>query len=111
MPGGESLGSKDAAYQAASTCNYSWEQCLSYVNTKAFQGQRFIAMSGNFKLRGKTLGFITKEHDEAMVQPGRVSEWKAVPLGFGRTQIELIPMVFADTGQYLAGQSAIGRGL
>ena len=107
---GEALGSKDAAYQAASTCNYSYEQCLSYVNTKAFQGQRFIAMSGNFKLRSKTLGFISKSTTKQWSSQDGSANGKAVPLGFGRTQIELIPMVFADTGQYLAGQSAIGEG-
>jgi hypothetical protein len=107
---GESLGSKDAAYQAASTCNYSWEQCLSYVNTKAFQGQRFIAMSGNFKLRSKTLGFISKSTTKQWSSQDGSANGKPVPLGFGRTQIELIPMVFADTGQYLAGQYGIGEG-
>lgn len=35
---------------------------------------------------------------------------KYVPLGLGRTQIELIPVLSADTGQYLYGHWIIGEG-
>jgi len=47
---GEALGSKSAAYQAASTCNKSYQQCSEYSNTEAFQGFRFNAISDNFKV-------------------------------------------------------------
>lgn len=107
---GELLASKDAAYQAASTCNKSHEQCSTYANTEAFQGQRYRAMVGNFKLKTKALGFLPKKSTKQWSSQDGGIFGKPVPLGGGRTQLELLPLVYADTGQYVAGQMAVGEG-
>ena len=107
---GEALGSKSAAYQAAGTCNLSFGQCTTYVNTPAFQGQLYRAMTGNFKVKKKVLGIISKKATKQWSSNNDGAFGKAIPLGVGRTQLELIPMVWADTGQYVAGQAAIGEG-
>jgi hypothetical protein len=119
--GGQSLGSKSSAYQAATTCNKSWRQCdTDYSNGPAFQGIRFTAVTGNFKVSqrrggagGALLGLlglgnkrVTKQYSS---QEGS-AHGQAVPLGLGRTQVELLPIVYADTGQYLAGQWMVGEG-
>lgn len=117
---GEAEGAKSAAYQAATTCNKSFGQCLGYLNTDAFQGWRFNSKSGNFKVSarrggagGAVLGLVglgNKRVTKQWSSQDNVPYGKPVPLGFGRTQIDLIPTQSADTGQYLAGQWIVGEG-
>lgn len=117
---GELLTSKSAAYQAATTCNKSFGQCTTYLNTDAFQGIRFNAVKGKFRVserRGGAGGAIaglvglgnhkvTKNYSSQDDSP----YGKSVPLGLGRTQIEFVPIVHADTGEFLAGEWIIGEG-
>ena len=117
---GESLGSKSAAYQAATVCNKSHAQCTQYENTEAFQGIRFNGKQGNFKVStrrggagGALLGLLglgNKRVKKQWSAQDDVPYGKPVPFGFGRTQIELTAIVSADTGQYLAGQWIVGEG-
>src|SRR5262249_23099870 len=116
----EALSAKSAAYQAATVCNKSFAQCTQYVNTNAFQGFRFNGKSGNFKVTARRGGAggailslfglgnhrITKQWTSQEDTP----YGKPVPFGFGRTQIALIGIQHADTGQYLAGQWVVGEG-
>lgn len=118
---GQALGSKSAAYQAATTCNKSWRQCQDdYANGKAFKAARFNGISGNFRVSqrrggagGALLGLIglgnkrvTKQYSSQDSTP----YGQAIVLGLGRTQLELQLMKSADTGEYLAGQWDIGEG-
>lgn len=117
---GESLGSKSAAYQAATACNKSYSQCLAYLNTDAHQGLRFNGKQGNFKVSqrrggagGALLSLIGLGNHRVKKQWSAQDDapyGKPVPFGFGRTQIELTAVVSADTGQYLAGQWIVGEG-
>lgn len=117
---GEALGAKSAAYQAATLCNKSFAQCTQYVNTNAFQGFRFNAKSGNFKVTARRggaggaflslIGLGNKRVTKQWTSQDDTPYGKPIPFGFGRTQIALIGTKFADTGQYLAGQSVVGEG-
>src|SRR5262245_4587093 len=116
----EALGSKSAAYQAATLCNKSFGQCTEYANTNAFQGFRFNGRSGNCKVtarRGGAGGAIlslfglgNKRVTKQWTSQEDTPYGKPVPFGFGRTQIELIGIQHADTGQYLAAQYVVGEG-
>lgn len=117
---GQALSAKTSTYQAATKCNFSIQQCEAYGNRKAYQGTTYTAVSGNFKVSARRGGAggallsliglgnkrVTKQYSsqdsEAIGKP-----W---PFGLGRTQIELTPLVYADTGQYLAGQWGAGEG-
>lgn len=117
---GVPLGSHTATYQAADSCNKSWQQCNLYGNTLAFQGVRFTAVSGNFKVssaRGgaggavlSLLGLGNKRVTRQYSSQEGSGIGQAVTLGLGRTNVELIPLQYADTGQYLAGQWQVGEG-
>lgn len=117
---GEALGAKSAAYQAATLCNKSFGQCTQYVNTNAFQGFRFNAQTGNFKVTarrggagGALLGLIglgNKRVTKQWTSQDGTPYGKPIPFGFGRTQIALIGTQYADTGQYLAGWWVVGEG-
>lgn len=117
---GEAVGTKSAAYQAATTCNKSYQQCASYENTDAFQGFRFNSISDNFKVSARRggaggaflglLGLGNKRVTKQWTSQDATPYGRSVPLGLGRTQIDLINVQTADTGQYLAGQAVIGEG-
>ena len=117
---GQALGSKSAAYQAATTCNKSWGACVGYENQKAFQGFRYNSVSGNFKVSqrrggagGAFLGLIglgNKKVTKQWTSQEDTPHGRPVPLGLGRTQIDLIPVLSADTGQYLYGHWIAGEG-
>lgn len=118
--GGQLLAEKSATYQGATVCNKSQQQCAEYGNSKAFQGEPFQAVSGNFKVsraRGgaggaflSLLGLGNKRVTAQYSSQQGGSYGRYWPLGLGRTQIELVPLLYADTGQYLAGQWGIGEG-
>jgi phage-related protein len=117
---GQLLGSKSATYQAATVCNKSNRQCDQYGNLPAFQGHYFNGVTGNFKVSqrrggagGAALSLIglgnkrvTKQYSSQDDTP-RGKPW---PMGLGRTQIELVLLQSADTGEYLAGQWSPGEG-
>lgn len=117
---GQSLGGKSAAYQAASACNKTWSQCTTYANTKAFQGFRFNSVAGNFKVskqRGgaggallSLLGIGNKRVTKQWSSQDDTPFGQSIPMGAGRTQIELTPVLSADTGEYLYGHWIVGEG-
>jgi hypothetical protein len=117
---GETLGSKSAAYQAATTCNKSYQQCKTYSNEEAFQGVRFNAITGNFKVSARRggaggallslLGLGNKRVTRQYSSQDATPYSQSVTLGLGRTNVELTPVKYADTGQYLAGQWVVGEG-
>lgn len=117
---GQLEADKSAAYQAATVCNKSWRQCKQYENQKAFQGVRFTPVTGNFKVsqrRGgaggaflSLLGLGNKRVTKQYSSQDATSQGQAVTLGLGRTQVELTPIVYADTGEYLALQAYAGEG-
>lgn len=117
---GQSLGSKSATYQAATICNKSYQQCKTYQNEKAFQGERFNAITGNFKVSARRggaggavlslLGLGNKRVTRQYSSQDATPYGQAVTLGLGRTNVELKAVKYADTGQYLAGQWIIGEG-
>lgn len=117
---GQALSSKSATYQAAAECNKTDRQCDQYGNLPAFQGQRFVAITGNFKVsqqRGgaggaflSLLGLGNKRVTKQYSSQDGASSDQVVTLGLGRTQVEAQALVYADTGQYLAGQWQWGEG-
>jgi len=118
---GQLLTAKSAAYQAATVCNKSWRQCnQDYDNGSAFQGVRFNAVTGNFKVsqrRGgaggallSLIGLGNKRVTKQYSSQDSAPYGTAVTLGLGRTQTELTGIVYADTGQYLAAQYYAGEG-
>lgn len=117
---GELLASKSAEYQAATTCNLTHAQCSEYSNLDAIQAQRFNGKNGNFQVSqrrggagGSLLGLIGLGNRRVTKQWSSQDDmpWgKPIPFGFGRTQIELIAIQHADTGEYLAGQWVVGEG-
>lgn len=118
--GGQALASKSATYQAATACNKSEAQCREYSNYPAFQGTRFNTVTGTFKVsqrRGgaggaflSLVGLGNKRVKRQYSSQDSTPYGKAVPMGMGRTQIELLPIRYADTGEYLAGQWIVGAG-
>lgn len=102
--------SKTQTYQNAATCNKSWQQCTEYGNTSSFQGFRFNNVSGSFVLRERSsLGLPTKSTKQWSSQENTPIN-EHVPMGLGRTQIELTSVASADTGQFLYGHWVAGEG-
>lgn len=119
---GQMLGQKNQTYQSAMSCNKTWAQCSQYGNTPAFQGFRFNQISTNFKkpkinwslfLLGPligTLGILRRRAHKNWSSQDETPYGKPVPIGAGRTQIELQPVNAADTGEYLYGHWIVGEG-
>lgn len=118
--GGEALGSKSAAYQAAATCDKSWDQCKSYSNEEKFQGVRILSAQGTFKFktnRGGAGGALL-----SLLGLGRkkiTKQWttqddgflgQSIPMVLGRAQMKGIPIAHADTGTFIAWVVAWCRG-
>lgn len=118
--GGQLLSAKSAAYQAATTCNKSYEQCVQYLNWEFFQGFRFNAIQGTFKVSerrggagGAVLGLVGLGNHKVTKQYSSQDDsaaGRAIPFGLGRTQVEFVPTEHADTGEFLAGRYLIGEG-
>jgi hypothetical protein len=107
---GGNPGSKTQTYQNAATCNKSWQQCTEYGNTASFQGFRYNNVSGSFVLRERSsLGLPTKSTKQWSSQENTPIN-EHVPMGLGRTQIELTSVASADTGQFLYGHWVAGEG-
>jgi hypothetical protein len=119
-PGGDCLGNelfseKSAAYKQAfeefstAGCNKLFSTCTILDNTKFFQGQRVVAVSGQFSYITveevvKRVLFWTKRKK---IQTVKTDNWSSVnqsegseviPLAFGRCQIQGHPFTWADEG-------------
>lgn len=111
---GQTLTEKTATYQEASVCNKSWSQCFEYGNHKAFQGFRYRAVIGSFKVNSRPSGmmamFGSRRATKQWSSSDNIPIGQSVPMGLGRTQIDLTPILYADTGEYLYGHFIAGEG-
>jgi len=111
---GQTLAQKPQAYKEASTCNKSWSQCVGYGNQKAFQGFRYKAVIGSFKVNTRPAGmgaiFGSRRATKQWTSTDNFPIGQSIPLGLGRTQIDLQPVLYADTGEYLYGHFVAGEG-
>lgn len=108
--GGQAITAKTQRYQNAQTCDKSWQQCRTYGNSIFFQGFRTNNVTGSFVLRDKSsLGLPTKSTKQWSSQDATPIN-EHVPMGLGRTQIELTPIASADTGQFVYGHWVAGEG-
>lgn len=113
--GHETLAEKSPAYREAaavygsSGCNKLFSTCTLFQNTEFFQGQRVVAVSGQFSYVTveevvKRVLFWTKRKK---IRTVKTDNWSSVnqsegsediPLAFGRCQIQGHPITWADTG-------------
>lgn len=111
---GQAITEKTQKYQEAGSCNKSWSQCFEYGNVKAFQGFRYKAVVGSFKVNSRSTGvskvFGSRRATKQWTSTDNVPIGESVPVGMGRTQIDLTPVLYADTGQYLYGHFIAGEG-
>jgi hypothetical protein len=111
---GQTLAQKPQAYKEALTCNKSWSQCVGYGNQKAFQGFRYKAVIGSFKVNTRSSGmgalFGSRRATKQWTSTDNFPIGQSIPLGLGRTQIDLQPVLYADTGEYLYGHFVAGEG-
>ena len=111
---GQTLTEKTATYQEASVCNKSWSQCFEYGNHKAFQGFRYRAVIGSFKVNSRPSGMMamlgSRRATKQWSSSDNIPIGQSVPMGLGRTQIDLTPILYADTGEYLYGHFIAGEG-
>jgi len=108
--GGQTTIQKTPAYNAAATCDKSWQQCVGYGNTDFFQGFRSTNVTGSFVLREQSSFGIPSKATKQWSSQDQTPINNAVPIGLGRTQLELTPIASADTGQYLYGHWVAGEG-
>jgi hypothetical protein len=108
--GGQAITAKTQRYQNAQTCDKSWQQCRTYGNSIFFQGFRTTNVTGSFVLRDRSsVGIPTKSTKQWSSQDATPIN-EHVPMGLGRTQIELTPIASADTGQFVYGHWVAGEG-
>ena len=111
---GQDIADKAMRYKEASTCNKSFSQCVEYGNNQAFQGFRYKAMIGSFKVNSRSTGmtalFGSRRATKQWTSTDNVPVGQSIPFGLGRTQIDLIPVLYADTGEYLYGHFLAGEG-
>jgi hypothetical protein len=111
---GQTLAQKGQTYNQAATCNKSFSQCVEYGNEKAFQGFRYRAVIGSFRVNSRSTGigavFGSRRATKQWTSTDNVPIGQSVPLGLGRTQIDLTPVLYADTGEYLYGHFVAGEG-
>lgn len=114
--GNQTLEEKSTAYKQAvakfgsAGCNKLFTTCSVFANTNYFQGQRVVAVSGQFSYITieevvKRVLFWTKRKK---IRKVKTDSWSSVnqsegdetiPVAFGRCQIEGHPIVWADTGE------------
>jgi len=111
---GQTLAQKGQTYNQASACNKSFSQCVEYGNEKAFQGFRYRAIIGSYRVNTRTKGlgalFGSKKATKQWTSTDNIPIGQSIPLGLGRTQLDLIPVLYADTGKYLYGHFLAGEG-
>lgn len=113
--GDETLAEKSVAYREAvakygsAGCNKQYTTCTLLNNTRYFQGQRVVAVSGQFSYITveeivKRVLFWTKRKK---IQTVKTDSWSSVnqsedtediPIAFGRCQIQGHPITWADVG-------------
>lgn len=118
--GNETLAEKSIAFQQAvaqfgsSGCNKLFSTCTLLQNTPNFQGQRVVAVSGQFSYITieevvKRVLFWTKRKK---IQVVKTDNWSSVnqsensetvPIAFGRCQIQGHPFTWADIGTQVKG--------
>ena len=112
--GGEAINAKTQTYTTATTCNKSWSQCFEYGNQKAFQGFRYRAVVGSFKVNSRTTGAASmigsRRATKMWSSTDNVPIGQSIPMGLGRSQIDLTPVLYSDTGEYLYGHFLAGEG-
>ena len=104
--GNEPIASKLPIYQSAERCNKSFNQCLAFSNEENYGGFRFVPISGTFgyvieEVKRFLLIFKKKKRRTVSATFSSVSDAKddtVIPLIGGVTQIELLPVMHADTG-------------
>lgn len=112
--GGQAIGDKTQTYTTATNCNKSWSQCFEYGNQKAFQGFRYRAIIGSFKVNSRTTGTASmvgsRRATKQWTSTDNVPIGQSIPMGLGRSQIDLTPVLYSDTGEYLYGHFIAGEG-
>lgn len=116
--GNEPIASKLPIYQAAERCNKSFNQCGQYGNQENYGGFRFTPISGTFsyvveEVKRFLLFFKKKKRRTVSATFSSVSDAKeetVLPLIGGVTQVELLPVMHADTGASLKFLSAVCDG-
>lgn len=114
--GDQTLTDKSISFQervslyGTAGCNKSYSTCVLLENTKYFQGQRVVAVSGQFsyvtieEVVKRVLFWTTRKK----VRKVKTDNWSSVnqsdgssdiPLPFGRCQIEGHPFTWADEGE------------
>jgi hypothetical protein len=104
--GNQPIASKLPIYQTAERCNKSFNQCLAFGNEENYGGFRFVPISGTFgyvieEVKRFLLFFKKKKRRTVSATFSSVSDAKedtVIPLIGGVTQIELLPVMHADTG-------------
>ncbi len=112
---GESESAKSVNYTSANACNKSFQQCAQYGNQKAFQGFRYRAVIGSFKVNARSTGASaspigSRRATKMWTSTDNAATGQSVPMGLGRSQIDLTPVLYADTGEYLYGHFIAGEG-
>lgn len=111
---GQAADQKNLIYVQATTCNKSYQQCFTYNNSRAFQGFRYRAVVGSFKVNSKQTGaaslFGSRRATKMWTSTDNAATGQSVPVGLGRSQIDLTPVLYADTGEYLYGHFLAGEG-
>lgn len=125
--GNQTLAEKNPAYRQAvanfgtAGCNKLFTTCSVFGNTNYFQGQRVVAVSGQFSYVTieeviKRVLFWTKRKK---IKKVKTDSWSSVnqsegdetiPVAFGRCQIEGHPIVWADVGQQVKALYGICEG-
>lgn len=116
--GGKPLSEHSPAYQAAIDCNRTWNQCESYSNTENNQSFNFLAFAGTFSYSvTETKRFLlffqkkkTRTVSATWSSVSDLSEDTVIPEVGGVVQMELVPLMHADTGANLRTLQAVAEG-
>lgn len=125
--GNQTLEEKSTAYKQAvalygsAGCNKLFTTCSILGNTNYFQGQRVVAVSGQFSYITieevvKRVLFWTKRkkirkvHTESWSSVNQSEGEEVVPVAFGRSQIQGHPFVWADVGEQVKALYGVCEG-
>lgn len=118
--GHELLSEKSATYQAAATCNFTFEQCTEYENTEFFQGIRLVQIQSSFvhksnesffkKILNILPGISRKKTTVNNSLHDGTPYGTPIPLIFGRWYKVLLPLQFQDVGTSIRFRLAACRG-
>lgn len=118
--GTELLSEKSAEYQAASICNFTFQQCSEYGNTEFFQGIRVIQIQSSFvhksnesffkKILNILPGISRRKTTVNNSLYDGTPYGKPIPLILGRWYKTLLPLQFQDVGTSIRFLMAACRG-